>query len=193
MNNQSSPETPRKPVAILALRTVKPGFEERFEAELHDFISQSLQTEGQLGVSVIRPVRETGSREYGILRRFRDSPSRHRFYESPLFRQWEIKVAALTEGEAKHQRLSGLETWFILPGQRALIPPSPWKMALVTVLGVWPVSILVPWLLNPLISGMPLAVQALLVAVGIVILLTWVVMPVLVRILKRWLYPFWRR
>ena len=36
MNNQSSPETPRKPVAVLPLRTVKPGFEERFEAELHD-------------------------------------------------------------------------------------------------------------------------------------------------------------
>jgi hypothetical protein len=190
MNNQSSPEKLEEPVAVLALRTVKPGFEERFEAELHDFISQSLQTEGQLGVSVIRPVQETGSREYGILRRFRDSTSRDGFYESPLFRRWEIKVAALTEGEAKHRHLSGLETWFMLPGQRALIPPPPWKMALVTVLGVWPVSILVPWLLNFIISGMPFTLQALFVAVGIVILLTWVVMPVLVRILKPWLYPF---
>jgi antibiotic biosynthesis monooxygenase (ABM) superfamily enzyme len=47
----------------------------------------------------------------------------------------------------------------------------------------------VPWLLNPLMSGLSLALQALLVAVGIVIRLTWVIMPVLVRILKRWLYP----
>jgi quinol monooxygenase YgiN len=76
MNNQSSPEAPKAPVAVLALRTVRPGLGERFEAELHDFISQSLQTEGQLGVSVIQPVRESGSREYGILRRFRDSSSR---------------------------------------------------------------------------------------------------------------------
>jgi antibiotic biosynthesis monooxygenase (ABM) superfamily enzyme len=189
MNNQSSPKKPTEPVAVLALRTVKPGLEVRFEAALHDFISQSLQTEGQLGVSVIRPVQESGSREYGILRRFRDSVSRDRFYESALFQQWESKVAALTEGEAKRQHLSGLETWFVLPGQRALIPPPPWKMAVVTVLGVWPVSILVPWLLNPLMGGMPLTLQALFVAVGIVILLTWVVMPVLVRILKPWLYP----
>ncbi len=189
MNNQGSPEASKTPVAVLALRTVKPGFEERFEAELHDFISQSLQSEGQLGVSVIRPVRESGSREYGILRRFRNPASRDRFYESALFQQWEIKVAAFTEGEAKHQHLSGLETWFVLPGQRALIPPPPWKMAVVTVLGVWPVSILVPWLLNPLMGRMSLTLQALFVAAGIVILLTWVVMPVLVRILKRWLYP----
>ena len=156
---------------------------------MHDFISRSLQTEGQLGVSVIRPVQGSGSREYGILRRFRDSASRDRFYESPLFKQWEITVASLTEGEPKHQHLSGLETWFVLPGQRALIPPPPWKMALVTVLGVWPISMLVPWLLNPLISSLSLTLQALFVAVGIVILLTWVVMPVLVRILKPWLYP----
>ena len=47
----------------------------------------------------------------------------------------------------------------------------------------------VPWLLNPLMSGLSLTLQALLVAVGIVILLTWVIMPVLVRILNRLLYP----
>jgi antibiotic biosynthesis monooxygenase (ABM) superfamily enzyme len=193
MNTHSSPEKSGEPVAVLALRTVKPGFEEKFEAELHEFISQSVQTEGQLGVSVIRPVQESGSREYGILRRFRDSASRERFYESPLFKHWEIKVASLTEGEAKHQHLSGLETWFVLPGQRALIPPPTWKMALVTLVGVWPTSMLVPWLLNPLISGLSLTLQALFVAAGIVILLTWVVMPVLVRLLKPWLYPFWRR
>jgi len=44
-------------------------------------------------------------------------------------------------------------------------------MAIVTALGVWLVSMLVPWLLNPLIGNLSLAVQALLVAVGIVVLL----------------------
>lgn len=188
MNNHTPPEKPAGPVAAWTLRTVKPGFEERFEAELHDFIARSLQTEGQLGVSVMRPVQGSGSREYGILRRFRDSASRDSFYESPLFQQWEATLASLTEGEPKHHELSGLETWFALPGQRAVIPPPRWKMALVTVVGVWPASMLVPWLLNPLMSGLPFSLQALFVAVGIVILLTWAIMPVLVRILSPWLY-----
>jgi len=65
--------------------------------------------------------------------------------------------------------------------------PPPWKMAIVTVLGVWPVSMLVPWLLNPFIGNLSLTLQALIIAVGIVILLTWVVMPVLVRIFRPWL------
>ena len=60
-------------------------------------------------------------------------------------------------------------------------------MAIVTVLGVWPVSMLVPWLLNPFIGNLSLTLQALIIAVGIVILLTWVVMPVLVRIFRPWL------
>jgi antibiotic biosynthesis monooxygenase (ABM) superfamily enzyme len=60
-------------------------------------------------------------------------------------------------------------------------------MALVTVLAVWPTSILVPWLLNPLVSNQPSWLRALWVTVGIVILLTWAVMPALVRILRPWL------
>jgi antibiotic biosynthesis monooxygenase (ABM) superfamily enzyme len=60
-------------------------------------------------------------------------------------------------------------------------------MAIVTVLGVWPVSMLVPWLLNPLIANQPQLLQALVVAVGIVIVLTWASMPVLVKILRPWL------
>jgi antibiotic biosynthesis monooxygenase (ABM) superfamily enzyme len=46
---------------------------------------------------------------------------------------------------------------------------------------------LVPWLLNPFIGRLSLALQALFIVAGIVILLTWVGMPVLVRILRPWL------
>ena len=176
------------PATVLTIRTVKPGCEEKFEAELHDFISRSLQTEGQLGVSVIRPVAESGSREYGILRRFRDKAYRERFYQSPLFKQWEAAVASFTEGEPKQQSLSGLETWFVLPGQQAVIPPPRWKMAVTTLIGVWPASMLVPWLLGPLIGGLPSYLKGVFVSAGIVILLTWAIMPFLARILKPWLY-----
>jgi uncharacterized protein len=184
----SPTEQSTPPVAVLTARIVKPGGEEQFEAELRDFISRSLRAEGQLGVSVLRPVEGSGSSEYGILRRFRDTASRDAFYRSPLFQQWEISVASLTEGEPKRQELSGLETWFTLPGQRAMIPPPRWKMALATVLGVYPASLLVPWLLGPLINGLPLFLRALYIAAGIVILLTWLIMPLLVRVLRPWLY-----
>ena len=189
MDNQTTQEKPIEPVAVLTLRTVKPGCDERFEAVLHDFIARSLHTEGQLGVHVLRPEPGSGSREYGIVRRFSSAEYRDSFYGSSFFLQWESTVAPLTEGGPKRQELSGLETWFTLPGQRSMIPPPRWKMALVTAVAVWPVSLLVPWLLNPLINGLPVPLQALCMAVGIVILLTWAVMPLLVRILSPWLQP----
>ena len=60
-------------------------------------------------------------------------------------------------------------------------------MVLVTILGVWPLSMLVPWFLNPLVANLYWILKALLIAVGIVVVLTWVVMPILVKILKPWL------
>ena len=187
MSNGTASGNSAEPVAVLTMRTVKPECRERFEAALHDFIAASFHTEGQLGVHVLRPEAGSGELEYGIVRRFTDPESRDRFYASPLFQQWELSVSQWTDGEPRRQQLSGLETWFTLPGQRALIPPPRWKMALVTVLGVWPVSMLVPWLLNPLIGNLPLALQALCMAVGIVICLTWAVMPMLASVLSPWL------
>jgi uncharacterized protein len=175
------------PVAVLTMRTVKPECRERFEAALHDFIADSLHTEGQLGVHVLRPEAGSGRLEYGIVRRFGDPASRDRFYASLLFRQWELTVSQWTQGGPRRQQLSGLETWFTLPGQQALIPPPRWKMALVTVIGVWPVSMLVPWLLNPSVGNLSLTLQALCMAVGIVMCLTWAVMPILAAVLRPWL------
>ena len=158
---------------------------------MHGFISRSFHAEGQLGVHVIRPTPGSRSREYGIVRRFSNPESRDRFFQSDLFKEWDQTVAKLTEGGPVRQEMCGLETWFTLPGQRAVIPPPRWKMAMVTLLGVWPVSLLVPWLLKPLIEDLHPLLQAFFIAAGIVIMLTWVVMPGLVRILRPWLQ--WRQ
>lgn len=173
----------------MTLRTVKQGYQGSFEAALHDFIAASFHSEGQLGVHVIRPAPGTGSREYGIVRRFSSAEARDSFYASRLFHDWEEAVAPMVEGGPVRQELSGLEAWFSLPGHAAARQPARWKMALVTLAGVYPVSILVPWLLHPVINALHPLLQTFLIAVGIVVTLTWVVMPVLVKILRPWLYP----
>ena len=123
MNENRSPEKLNGPVAVFTSRTVRLGSEDLFEAALQDFIAQSLQVDGQLGINVMRPVEGSGSREYGILQRFRDAESRERFYSSTFYEQWEAMEGSLIEGDAKHQNLSGLETWFVTPGQHEVIPP----------------------------------------------------------------------
>ena len=179
----------RAPVTVAVIRVVKPGCEEAFERALHDFVQDSLHLPGQLGVHILRPAPGSGTREYGILRRFENVEARDEFYRLPLFDEWKHKVAGLVEGEPRYEHLSGLETWFTLPGQRAIVPPPRWKMALVTLLAVYPASLLLGVTVGKWIKGWPILASSLIIGASMVILLTWVLMPQLTRLFKAWLYP----
>ncbi len=178
-----------EPVTVAITRVVKPGCEEAFERALHDFVQDSLHLPGQLGVHILRPAPGSGSREYGIMRRFADAEARDAFYRLPLFEEWKEKVAGLVEGEPRYERLSGLETWFTLPGQRAIIPPPRWKMALTTLLAVYPLSLVLGVTVGHWISDWPRLLNSLIFNALIVSGLTWVLMPLLTRLFKPWLYP----
>ncbi len=178
-----------EPVTVAVTRVVKPGCEEEFERVLHDFVQRSLHLPGQLGVHILRPPPGSGSREYGILRRFENAEAHDAFYQLPLFEEWKRKVAGLVEGEPRYERLSGLETWFTLPGQRAIIPPPRWKMALVTLLAVYPLSLVLGITVGKWIKSWTIFGSSLIIGALMVILLTWVLMPQLTLLFKPWLYP----
>lgn len=175
------------PVTVAVTRVVKPGREREFEDALHDFVSGTLAGE-TLSVHVLRPAPGDDSRRYGILRRFPDAQARDAFYASEAFRAWERRVAPLVEGERRVEEASGLEAWFTSPG-RAIVPPPRLKMAIVTLVGVYPLSLALPWLLRPLVGGWPRALSALVVGACMVAALTWLVMPRLAKLFRRWLHP----
>lgn len=179
---------PDQTVTVAITRTVRAGCEASFEAALHDFVAKSLCTRGQLGVHVLRPFTGSGSRKYGLLRRFDSTAALDAFYGSALFREWEQTVEPLTEGTRRIESVSGLEAWFTAPGQ-AIVPPPRWKMAAVTLLAVYPLSLLIPSLLRPLIGHWPGYAASLPIAATMVVALTWLVMPLLARMFHRWLHP----
>jgi uncharacterized protein len=171
------------PLTVVVTWRVKQGCEGEFEAWRHEISAAALKFPGHMGIDVILPGTTRG--EYVVVFRFDTYQHLRAWQESDIRRELLEMAEPFREKEPSYRLESGLEYWFAPPG----VPASPprWKMAIVTVLGVWPVSLLVSWLLMPLIGRQPPMLQALVIAVGIVILLTWVVMPVLVRILKPWL------
>jgi uncharacterized protein len=169
-------------LTVIVTWRVRKGREREFEAWRHEISAAALAFPGHMGVNVILP--SSGRREYVVIFRFDTYEHLRAWQESDIRRVLLKKAEQFREDPPSYRLESGLEYWFAPPGPGS---PPRWKMALVTVVGVWPASMLVPRLLNPLISGLPIVLRALLVAVGIVILLTWVIMPVLVKILKRWL------
>jgi antibiotic biosynthesis monooxygenase (ABM) superfamily enzyme len=170
------------PIHVAITRKVKPGSEKAFEESLRMFFQESFGREGVLGVHMISPAPGSDRGEYGILRTFSSEPERDAFYRSDLFQRWETHVAQLTEGERTYRELHGLEAWFRTPGA-----PARWKMALLTWLGVWPTSWLVGTLVGPHLSNLPGLVSAAVIAAAIVLCLTWVIMPPLVKLFHPWL------
>jgi antibiotic biosynthesis monooxygenase (ABM) superfamily enzyme len=128
----------------------------------------------------------TKSPEFGILRTFTNEQERDDFYSSPMFLAWEERIKPLVVGEAVYRELTGLEAWFRSPQNQ----PPRWKMVLLTWIGVWPISMAVPAALNPLIGrSLPPVLFAGAVAGGIVLVLTWVGMPLLIKLTNGWLHP----
>ncbi len=176
-----------QPIHVAITRRIKPGCEAEFQEALREFFKTSLGQAGVHGASMLVPPPGSTCSEYGILRTFANEQERDAFYTSAIFRAWKERVAPLTQGEAQYRQLHGLEAWFRTPG---LPNPPQWKMVLLTFIAVWPVSMAVPALLTPWIGkAVSPVIFAGAVAAGIVVILTWIAMPILVRLAKGWLFP----
>jgi len=176
------------PVTVSITRTVKPGCETEFERALHDFVQRSLTLSGQHGVHIMRPAPGSGSREYGIIRKFANRDALAEFRTSPEYLEWNQSAVELTEGVGRVEELTGLESWFTLPGAPLRSLPK-WKMAVATVIAVYPASLLLGETIGRWGRDWPVPLRALVVAILMVVLLTWVLMPFVTSILHRWLHP----
>jgi uncharacterized protein len=120
----------------------------------------------------------------------------YRFADADKQRAWETsaeRAAWLARAdefarETGATHVSGLETWFALPGRTAPAPPK-WKMAVVTFAAIYPLALLANVVLVPRTAAWPLPFRPLAFAGVLVLLMTWIVMPRLTRLLRRWLYP----
>jgi hypothetical protein len=178
-------EQPSKEVTVVVNIRIKPGCEKDYDGWLERFLILQRKVPGYLGTTAIM---ETGT----------DSSVRHmihRFRDKASLEAWENseELHKLTEEVNKYstpylQKATGLETWFSLPDLKAIVPPPKWKMAIVTFIGAYCISLLASFILRPYLGSQPLLFN-LFMAIILVIGLTYFAMPLLSRLLRRWLYP----
>src|SRR5258708_3287706 len=118
------------PITVCITRTVNVGSEAAFERALHDFVQRSLTLPGQHGVHIMRPAPGSGLREYGIIRKFANREALDAFRTSPEYLEWNQLAMELTEGSGRVEELTGLESWFTLPGAplRAHCRNGRWRL-----------------------------------------------------------------
>lgn len=171
------------PIHIAITRRVRPGCEGEFQLALREFFQASFSHDGVVGVQLLAPPPGSDSREYGILRTFADEKERDAFYQSPMFKAWDEKARTLTEGEPVYRQLHGLEAWFRAPN-----PPPRWKMAVATFLGVFPTAMILSLVVGQAIASWPFILRNAVFNAFVVVFLTWIVMPLVTRVLHIWLH-----
>ena len=176
------------PVTATVTRLVKPGHEPAYEEFLAGINGAAKAFPGYLGEEVFRPAGGAGG-EYRIIYRF-DSPTHLRAWlDSGERAAWLARAEPHVAGPMRTEFLTGLESWFTLPMQAGAPPPPPYKMAILTWATIFPLITLVVVASAPLIGGLPLVPRLAVTTLVTVSLMTWVVMPRVTWLLRRWLYP----
>jgi uncharacterized protein len=176
------------PVTTTVTRRVKPGHEPFYEQFLEGIIAEASWFPGHLGVEVFRP-QSAFAGEYRIVYRFDTREHLRAWLDSDERAAWLERAEPHVIGPMRTQFLTGLETWFTVPGRPGTPPPPPYKMALVTWVTIFPLITLVVIVLGPLLGRLALVPGLAITTAVAVPIMTWLVMPRVTRLLHRWLYP----
>ncbi|MBD2465863.1 antibiotic biosynthesis monooxygenase [Oscillatoria sp. FACHB-1407] len=175
-------------VTAVISHLIRSGREQGYEEWLHGITQAAQKFKGHLGISVIRP-REHVHPEYVVIVRFDHYHHLKQWMESDVRREWVERLQPLVEKPEAIQTLTGLETWFTLSDKPLKPPPPRYKMFLVTWLGVFITLAILSRLLAPLLSRLPLLLSQLIITGLVVCCLTYLLMPQLTKLFRKWLYP----
>ena len=168
---------------------VRTDARELYEAWVKQIADEGKRFPGHLGVNVIRP--HGSASTYTIILRFDSHENLTRWLESDVRKQLVARARPWFATEEQLELETGLEYWFTPPaGRPAHAKPS--KQFLVTLSAIFPLTVLVPWVLRPVLVRTPLvhwplAMQFVVVAV-IVLLMVYAVMPRYTRLVANWLF-----
>jgi uncharacterized protein len=182
------PDTGDHPITTTVTRRVRPGHEAAYEEFLEGIIAAASRYPGHLGVEVFKPQDATAG-DYRTVYRFDTAEHLHAWLDSEEHAAWLERAEPHVIGPMRTRFVTGLESWFTLPGRPGTPPPPPYKMALLTWITIFPLITAIVLATGPLLEGVPVVPKLGITTAIAVPLMTWVVMPRVTRLLRGWLYP----
>jgi uncharacterized protein len=174
------------PVTLIISRKIIPEKQDDFEKWIDKILIAEANYEGYMGSTIIRPA-DPSSQNYSIIMRF-DNYHHLEKWENSKERKKFIDESKAFEIKTTKQRVTGLEYWFNLPDAKVTMPPSTYKMMITTFIAIYPLSVLINYILGPALGSAHILIRSLVVAFLLVILMTYMGMPLVTLILKKWLY-----
>ena len=187
------------PVTVIVKRIAKKDKIKEFEEWLSGISKEVSRQEGSMGIDIIKPTPNISNKskpEYVIIFRFNTYENLDKWEKSPIRHEWLQKGRKLAESDYDVQKMTGLEFWFtpyfkdesspMIPLQ----PPPRYKMVIVTI----PVISILILTLVPQIHfltemlSIPFPIRLVIALTITVLLMTYVIMPLLTKLLKPWLF-----
>jgi uncharacterized protein len=145
---------------------------------------------GHLDWHIIRPI--AGITEtYTVIIRFDTKEHLQNWMMSTERENLIAKAKTLLAADDEFYISSGLDFWFTPSGAKAKLPVR-WKQYLVTWSAIYPLAVLVPLLVAPLLRLLGivnnLLLSTLIITAVIVFLMVYVVMPRYTKLVQRWLF-----
>jgi len=178
--------TTRKSVTVVVSRTVFPGHERDYDDWVRRLVAAATQAHGNTGATMLIP----GPGKPGlshVLLRFTNQKSVLAWEDSDMRKELSLEADAFSK--MSRQEATGMETWFSIPECPELAPPPQWKMAIVTFIAAYILTVIIIPVEMYLFDSWPFPVLNILTNVLLASLMTYALMPLFSRIIfRRWLY-----
>ena len=168
--------------AILTQR-IRPDAEEAFRRVHADLVTAMRAFEGYLRSDLLEPVPEVQD-HHAIVVSFASKADLDRWLDSDERRALLAELAPLVEGERTLNVVGGFAGWFPAQGARR---PVRWKQAVAVLVALFPTTLTLGLLQRWLVPDAPWVAALLVSNVVGVATLTWLLMPLVTRLLDGWL------
>ena len=179
----SCPNETSQPLTVFAKHSIIPGKEKEFEAWVKEMIVVQKHSPGYLSSELIRPA--VSEQEYISIFRY-DSYRNLQKWMACKERDEMIEKTSAFSSKPLIISFHSLEYLFV--SEQGRIPPARWKSAIITFLVIFAQLQFLPTLVG-YIPNLPVKLAEAITTAIIVILATYVLLPITTRLFAFWLFP----
>jgi antibiotic biosynthesis monooxygenase (ABM) superfamily enzyme len=176
----------RLPVTVVLTRHPAPGRSAELADWAHGITEAASRFPGHLGAQILPSV-EGESDDLTLAFTFASAEELSAWEDSAERLDWLARSEQLTVGHVHAHDVTGFEDLFAPSVHATTSPPPRWKTGVVIALALFPMSLLLNWLLMPQLTSWNVVLR---VALSVVLLVPWMIyagVPYLTKWLRPWL------
>nr|WP_315420399.1 hypothetical protein [uncultured Pedobacter sp.] len=176
--------------SVVITHHILEGKQKEYEKWLDEILPVSKHATGFIDLQIVRPIPKL-TFVYTVIIRFDTIENLKSWMESRDRKQLIEKASPFFRKNDRYQIKSGLDFLFNAENEGHKVPVR-WKQYLVTWSAIYPLSLIIPVLLLPILRWLGIPVNhyfdAFINSGCIVLLMVYVVMPNYTRLIKKWLF-----